>query len=141
MPALVTGPTCPGPAMNGSGNPARQNECPGPVAGRADAETRKIAAALSSQLGSIKNTDMGLALAWRVSKAGLNMGLRTAAHMLSAKAITVPALHPGWVTTYMGGDVSPAEPADSAAGLYKLIRGTPPKALCLSDCEGKTLPL
>jgi hypothetical protein len=54
------------------GESARQNECPDPVAGRADAETRKIAAALSSQLASIKNTDMG-------------------------------------------GDVSPAEPADGAA--------------------------
>jgi hypothetical protein len=82
--------------MNGSGNPARQNECPDPVAGRADAETRKIAAALSSQLASIKNTDMG-------------------------------------------GDASPAEPADSAAGLYKVITGTPPKALRFFACDGKTL--
>jgi NAD(P)-dependent dehydrogenase (short-subunit alcohol dehydrogenase family) len=57
----------------------------------------KIAAALSSQLGSIENTDMGFGLAYRVSKAGLNMGLRTAAHTLSAKGITLLALHPGWV--------------------------------------------
>jgi hypothetical protein len=40
----------------------------------------------------------------------------------------------------MGGDVSPAEPADSAAGLYKVITGTPPKALRFYDFEARTLP-
>jgi NAD(P)-dependent dehydrogenase (short-subunit alcohol dehydrogenase family) len=101
----------------------------------------KIAAALSSQLGSIENTDMGFGLAYRVSKAGLNMGLRTAAHTLSAKGITLLALHPGWVKTDMGGEGAPVEPADSAAGLYKVITGAgPSKALRFYDFEGKTLP-
>jgi len=40
----------------------------------------------------------------------------------------------------MGGDVSPAEPADSAAGLEKMITGAPPKALRFYAFEGKTLP-
>ncbi|MBA4338252.1 MAG: short-chain dehydrogenase [Hyphomonas sp.] len=101
----------------------------------------KIAAALSSQLGSIENTDMGFGLAYRVSKAGLNMGLRTAAHTLSAQGITLLALHPGWVKTDMGGDGAPVEPADSAAGLYKVITGAgPSKELRFYDFEGKTLP-
>ncbi len=101
----------------------------------------KIAAALSSQLGSIENTDMGFGLAYRVSKAGLNMGLRTAAHTLSGKGITLLALHPGWVKTDMGGDGAPVEPADSAAGLYKVITGAgPSKELRFYDFEGKTLP-
>lgn len=101
----------------------------------------KIAAALSSQLGSIENTDMGFGLAYRVSKAGLNMGLRAAAHSVADKGITLLALHPGWVKTDMGGEGAPVEPADSAAGLYKVITGAgPSKALRFYDFQGKTLP-
>jgi NAD(P)-dependent dehydrogenase (short-subunit alcohol dehydrogenase family) len=101
----------------------------------------KVAAALSSQLGSIQNTTMGFGLAYRVSKAGLNMGLRTAAHSLAEHGITLLALHPGWVKTDMGGENAPVEPADSAAGLYKVITGSgPSKELRFFDFEGKTLP-
>ena len=101
----------------------------------------KIGAALSSQLGSIENNDMGFGLTYRVSKAGLNMGLRTAAHTLSAKRVTLLALHPGWVKTDMGGDGAPVEPTDSAAGLYKVITGAgPSKELRFYDFEGRTLP-
>ncbi len=101
----------------------------------------KIAAALSSQLGSIQNTDMSFGLAYRVSKAGLNMGLRTAAHTLGAKGITLLALHPGWVKTDMGGEAAPVEPADSAAGLYKVITGAgPSRELRFFDWRGETLP-
>lgn len=101
----------------------------------------KVAAALSSQLGSIQNTNMGFGLAYRVSKAGLNMGLRTAAHTLAEHGITLLALHPGWVKTDMGGEAAPVEPAASASGLYKVITGSgPSKELRFLDYEGKTLP-
>ena len=101
----------------------------------------KVAAALSSQLGSIENTDMSFGLAYRVSKAGLNMGLSTAAHSLAGQGITLLARHPGWVKTDMGGDAAPVLPADSAAGLYKVITGSgPSKELRFFDFEGKTLP-
>jgi NAD(P)-dependent dehydrogenase (short-subunit alcohol dehydrogenase family) len=101
----------------------------------------KVAAALSSQLGSIENTNMGFGLAYRVSKAGLNMGLRTAAHTLAGKCITLLALHPGWVKTDMGGEAAPVLPADSAAGLFKVITGSgASKELRFFDWEGKTLP-
>jgi len=101
----------------------------------------RVAAALSSQLGSIENTNMGFGLAYRVSKAGLNMGLRTAAHSLADKGITLLALHPGWVKTDMGGEAAPVLPADSAAGLFKVITTAgPSKELRFFDFEGKTLP-
>lgn len=101
----------------------------------------KVAAALSSQLGSIENTDMSFGLAYRVSKAGLNMGLRTAAHTLADKGITLLALHPGWVKTDMGGDKAPVEPAESAAGLYKVITGSGASGeLRFFDFQGRTLP-
>lgn len=106
-----------------------------------DAGKAKVAAALSSQLGSIQNTDMSFGLAYRVSKAALNMGLRAAAHTLSAQGITLLALHPGWVKTDMGGEQAPVEPADSAAGLYKVITGSgASKELRFMDYQGKTLP-
>jgi len=101
----------------------------------------KIAAALSSVLGSIENANQDFSLAYRVSKAGLNMGLRSAASTLSAKGITLLALHPGWVKTDMGGANAPVEPADSAAGLFQVITGAgPSKELRFLDFEGKTLP-
>lgn len=105
------------------------------------AGTAKIAAALSSQLGSIQNTNMAFGLAYRVSKAGLNMGLRAAAHTLAEHGITLLALHPGWVKTDMGGESAPVEPADSAAGLYRVITGAGPnKELRFLDWQGNTLP-
>lgn len=106
----------------------------------AASETRTIAA-LSSQLGSIANTDMGFGLAYRVSKAGLNMALRAAAVTLAEKNITCLALHPGWVKTDMGGDGAPVEPAASAAGLYKVITSAgASRELRFLDWEGRTLP-
>ncbi|MBK8196906.1 MAG: SDR family oxidoreductase [Acidobacteria bacterium] len=106
-----------------------------------EAGKAKVAVALSSQLGSIQNADAAFGLAYRVSKAGLNMGLRTAAHSLAAKGITLLALHPGWVKTDMGGEQAPVEPADSAAGLYKVITGSgASKELRFMDYQGKTLP-
>lgn len=101
----------------------------------------KVAAALSSQLGSIENANAGFSLAYRVSKAGLNMGLRTAANTLAEKGITLLALHPGWVKTDMGGSAAPVEPEGSAAGLYKVITGAGPSTeLRFMDFQGKTLP-
>jgi len=101
----------------------------------------KVAAALSSQLGSIENTDMGFGLAYRVSKAGLNMALRAAAVTLAEQGITLLALHPGWVKTAMGGEAAPVLPADSAKGLYKVITTAGrARELRFLDWEGRTLP-
>lgn len=109
---------------------------PNLVAGR-----EKIAASLSSQMGSIANTTRSFGIAYRVSKAGLNMGLRAAAPSLAEQGITLLALHPGWVKTDMGGEGAPVEPADSAAGLYKVITEAGPSGeLRFLDWQGATLP-
>ena len=56
----------------------------------------KMAASLSSMMGSIENTQASFGLIYRTSKAGLNMALRAAAPELAEKGVTLLALHPGY---------------------------------------------
>ena len=101
----------------------------------------KMAASLSSMMGSIENTQASFGLIYRTSKAGLNMALRAAAPELAEKGVTLLALHPGWVNTDMGGKQAPVNPAQSAAGLYTVITTAGPSSeLRLLDFEGKTHP-
>jgi NAD(P)-dependent dehydrogenase (short-subunit alcohol dehydrogenase family) len=101
----------------------------------------KTIATISSQMGSIEGTTAGFGLAYRVSKAGVNMALKAAAPVLAEKGITLLTLHPGWVATDMGGDQAPVAPDESAAGLVKVIDGAGPnKELRFLDWQGKTLP-
>ncbi|KCZ65555.1 hypothetical protein L53_15285 [Hyphomonas sp. L-53-1-40] len=101
----------------------------------------KMAASLSSMMGSIENTQASFGLIYRTSKAGLNMALRAAAPELAEKGVTLLALHPGWVNTDMGGKQAPVNPAQSAAGLYTVITTAEPSSeLRFLDFEGKTHP-
>jgi NAD(P)-dependent dehydrogenase (short-subunit alcohol dehydrogenase family) len=101
----------------------------------------KMAASLSSMMGSIENTQASFGLIYRTSKAGLNMALRAAAPELAGKGVTLLALHPGWVNTDMGGKQAPVNPAQSAAGLYTVITTAGPSSeLRFLDFEGKTHP-
>jgi NAD(P)-dependent dehydrogenase (short-subunit alcohol dehydrogenase family) len=61
---------------------------------------------MSSRLGSIQlrgNTQLGGAIAYECSKAGLNMLTKQAAIDLAENGIKVVSLSPGWVKTEMGG--------------------------------------
>ncbi len=101
----------------------------------------KMAASLSSMMGSIENTQASFGLIYRTSKAGLNMALRAAAPELAEKGVTLLALHPGWVNTDMRGKQAPVNPAQSAAGLYTVITTAGPSSeLRFLDFEGKTHP-
>jgi len=63
---------------------------------------------MSSRLGSIElrgNTQLGGAIAYECSKAGLNMLTKQAAIDLVENRIQVVSLSPGWVKTEMGGGV------------------------------------
>jgi NAD(P)-dependent dehydrogenase (short-subunit alcohol dehydrogenase family) len=101
----------------------------------------KMAASLSSMMGSIENTQASFGLIYRTSKAGLNMALRAAAPELAEKGVTLLALHPGWVNTDMGGKQAPVNPAQSAAGLYTVITTAGASSeLRFLDFEGKTHP-
>lgn len=76
---------------------------------------------ISSQMGSIDDNTSGSSLAYRISKAGVNMFTKTLS--CDEKHVKVISLHPGWVKTEMGGKGATLEARDSAAGIMKVIFG------------------
>lgn len=74
-----------------------------------------VLAFISSQMGSLQNTQSGDAALYRVSKAALNMVMRTA--QPEYPRVRMVALHPGWVQTDMGGSQAPLSASDSARHL------------------------
>lgn len=78
----------------------------------------KIMAFVSSRMGSIALNNSGGSYAYRSSKAGLNMVVKSLAIDLAPRAICVLALHPGWAQTEPGARVPVAE---SVAGMRGVI--------------------
>jgi NAD(P)-dependent dehydrogenase (short-subunit alcohol dehydrogenase family) len=86
---------------------------------------RKVVA-ITSGLGSLsQNTDGGW-YAYRMSKAALNMFVRTLAEELAKERFTCAVLSPGWVRTAMGGPNAPLTPEESVAEMLKVIDGLRP---------------
>jgi NAD(P)-dependent dehydrogenase (short-subunit alcohol dehydrogenase family) len=79
------------------------------------------AIAISSILGSIGVNAEGGLYVYRSSKAALNAVWRSFA--LDNKDLIAAVLHPGWVQTDMGGTSAPVLPADSVAGVRRVIAG------------------
>lgn len=74
----------------------------------------------SSGMGSMTRNDRGGAPLYRISKAALNMLVRSfAAEHASGRAVLL--ICPGWVKTQMGGDLATVEIADSVDGIYRLV--------------------
>ena len=78
----------------------------------------KMMAFVSSRMGSIALNNSGGSYAYRSSKAGLNMVVKTLAVDLAPRHICVLALHPGWAATEPGGRIPVAE---SVAGMRGVI--------------------
>ncbi|HLZ04449.1 MAG TPA: SDR family oxidoreductase [Bradyrhizobium sp.] len=78
----------------------------------------KVMAFISSRMGSIASNNSGGSYAYRSSKAGLNMIVKSLAVDLAPRAICVLALHPGWAATEPGGRVPVSE---SVAGMRGVI--------------------
>jgi NAD(P)-dependent dehydrogenase (short-subunit alcohol dehydrogenase family) len=77
------------------------------------AEADGTFAFISSRMASLELTDSGRAALYKVSKAALNMVVRTAP--ADFPNITWLALSPGWVKTDMGGEAAPLTVEDSVS--------------------------
>jgi NAD(P)-dependent dehydrogenase (short-subunit alcohol dehydrogenase family) len=83
--------------------------------------TGKKIAHISSAMGSIGTMSSPGDLAYRMSKAALNMISRSIALELHDDHIISIVVHPGWVRTDMGGPNAPTTAAESARGILTQI--------------------
>ncbi len=81
----------------------------------------RLMIAISSRLGSISLNDGGGRYAYNASKSALNMGWKSLSVDLKGRGITCVVLHPGWVSTDMGGAQAPVTPPQSVAGMTQVI--------------------
>ncbi len=80
--------------------------------------TNALVLNFSSQLGSMEvGATMGSDASYCISKAGLNMASLKAAADLRDDRIAVVMLHPGWVSSDMGGSAAPMSPVESAEAI------------------------
>ena len=80
------------------------------------------AAVMSSHLGSLGDNASGGFDAYRISKAALNMGMRSIAAQQRDSGRTFLAVAPGWVRTDMGGPAAPLAIEDSIPRLADVLQ-------------------
>ncbi len=114
----------------------------------AASEQKKIIG-ISSRLGSItfataadRTFDLrGPYYPYRVTKAALNMVMRTMAAELEPSGILTASLCPGWVRTRMGGDNATYSTAESVGWMRRIIdRLTPENSGAFFSHEGEKYP-
>ena len=114
----------------------------------AASEQKKIIG-ISSRLGSItfatpadRTFDLrGPYYPYRVTKAALNMVMRTMAAELAPRGILTGSLCPGWVRTRMGGDNATYSTAESVGWMRRIIdRLTPEDSGAFFSHEGEKYP-
>ena len=94
---------------------------------------------ISSGLGNITQAADSDWWLYRVSKAALNMAVASARHSYPRAAMV--CLDPGWVRTDMGGDQASLTPAESVAGLLRVIDGLQAgDSGSFLDWQGQALP-
>jgi NAD(P)-dependent dehydrogenase (short-subunit alcohol dehydrogenase family) len=82
---------------------------------------RKLIVTLTSGMGSLADNTSGGSIAYRSSKAAVNMVMRSLAIDLAPRGITCVVVNPGWVLTDMGGTHATMTPAESVTRLRRLI--------------------
>jgi len=82
---------------------------------------RRLVVTITSGMGSLADNTSGGSIAYRSSKAAVNMVMRSAAIDLAPRGITCVLVNPGWVRTDMGGPKAPLSPQESVTGMRGLI--------------------
>lgn len=99
--------------------PLRMTECFLPHLERSHSP---VVVHVTSKMGSIAANESGGCYPYRVSKAALNMVNGNLSLDLRGRVICV-VLHPGWVSTDMGGSSAPVSPQQSVVGMRRVIAG------------------
>lgn len=76
---------------------------------------------ISSLMGSITDNSSGGYYSYRMSKAALNMAVKSMSQDLRGKNISVFAFHPGWVRTRMGSLIAPVSTKKSVNGMMHIL--------------------
>ncbi len=82
---------------------------------------RRMVITITSGMGSLTDNTSGGSIAYRSSKAAVNMVMRSAAIDLAPRGITCVLVNPGWVRTDMGGPKAPLSPQESVTAMRRLI--------------------
>jgi NAD(P)-dependent dehydrogenase (short-subunit alcohol dehydrogenase family) len=82
---------------------------------------RRLVVTITSGMGSIGDNTSGGSMAYRSSKAAVNMAMRSAAIDLAPQRITCVVVNPGWVKTDMGGPNATLTPQESVTALRRFI--------------------
>ena len=82
---------------------------------------RRTVVTITSGMGSLADNTSGGSIAYRTSKAAVNMVMRSAAIDLARHRIICIIVNPGWVKTDMGGLAARMTPQESVGALRKLI--------------------
>ena len=82
---------------------------------------RKLVVTITSGMGSVGDNTSGGSIAYRTSKAAVNMVMRSAAIDLGPRGIICVVVNPGWVKTDMGGPSATLTPQESVTALRRLI--------------------
>ncbi len=82
---------------------------------------RRLVVTITSHMGSIADITSARDYAYRSSKAALNAAMKGLSLELRPRGIGVLLLHPGWVTTRMGGRNAPLTPRESVEGMRAIV--------------------
>jgi len=82
---------------------------------------RRLVVTITSGMGSLADNTSGGSIAYRSSKAAVNMVMRSAAIDLAPLRITCVLINPGWVRTEMGGPAATLSPQQSVSAMRQLI--------------------
>jgi NAD(P)-dependent dehydrogenase (short-subunit alcohol dehydrogenase family) len=82
---------------------------------------RRLIVNITSKMGSMGDNQSGGAIIYRSSKAALNAAMKSLALDTADRGVTVLLLHPGWVTTDMGGPNGLIDSTASVNGMKAVI--------------------